>query len=208
MPYHPSGACRLASYLGDLFTVESGDGTLALLPYILTAIAVGVFVAAICFTVWRAWEASFLRRLTESGADAPERGKTLAELGYEKSSLRCRLLRHALRSPASILYRNASSDVCDATRAAFAENDAAATGSDRDDDRAARRARRKMGLRLDVRDDTRFYIPAARAAYVESHAARFTVDDVMGLVYAAVGTGVVWFLLLHLVEPLASFLSR
>lgn len=207
MPCHPSGERRLASYMGDLFTVEAGDGTLALLPYILTAIAVGVFAAAICFTVWRAWEASFLRRLTESGADAPERGKTLAELGYEKSSLRCRLLRRALRSPASILYRNASSDVCDATRAAFAEG-VAPTRSETGDDRAARRARKKMGLRLDVRDDTRFYIPSDRAAYVESRAARFTVDDVMGLVYAAIGTGVVWFLLLHLVEPLASFLSR
>lgn len=204
---HIAGTPRLASYLGDLFTVEGGEGALDLLPYILTAIAVGVLAAAVCFTIWRAWEASFLRRLTESGANAPAAGKTLAELGYRQGSLRHRLLRRALRSPASVLYRNASSDVYDATRAAFAEAEGEGE-SVADDDRAARRARRKMGLRLDTREDTRFYIPAERAAYVESRAACFSVDDVMGLVYAAVGTGVVWFLLLNLVDPLVAFLTR
>lgn len=118
-----------ASYFADLFHVEVGGGAYAFLPYLLTAVAIGVILAAVGFTVLRAIEAAFLRRLTDMGADAPETAKTLTELGLAKGALRTRLLRRMLRDPACILYRNASSDALDRLKGAFSAEEASDTRS-------------------------------------------------------------------------------
>lgn len=251
-----SGGRLAASYFADLFTIDVGDGVYAFLPFLVTAIAVGVLLAAAVFTLLRAMEATFLRRLTEAGADSSDAGKTLSELGYAPGSLRTRWLLHSLHSPTCILYRNASSDEYDRIKAqlgggetakaatgngaegteedaaghpaadsagkagAPAVTDAAAESGSRvparrgesaDERRAAReeaQRQRRLGLRIPTTGATRFYIPADRRAYVEERASKFSADDVMGLVYTAAATGLVWFILLNVLEPLLKALTK
>lgn len=114
-----------ASYFTDLFDVGVGGGVYAFLPFLITAIAIGVVLAAVVFTVLRAREAAFLRRLAEAGADSAKAGKTLTELGYAPGSFRTRLLLRILKNPTCFLYRNASSDALDRVKAAFAAMQAA-----------------------------------------------------------------------------------
>lgn len=244
-----SGGRLAASYFADLFTIDVGDGVYAFLPFLVTAIAVGILLAAAVFTLLRAMEASFLRRLTEAGADSADAGKTLSELGYASGSLRTRWLLHSLHSPTCILYRNASSDEYDRIKAQLgggsekaatengakdAEPDAAGHpaaddtskadaspvtgdgaasrhGESADERRAAReeaQRQRRLGLRIPATGATRFYIPAERRAYVEERASKFSADDVMGLVYTAAATGLVWFILLNVLEPLLKALTK
>lgn len=110
----------VVSYFADLFRVENGGEAFAFLPYLITAVAVGVILAAVCFTILRAREAAFLRRLAESGADAPDTAKTLSELGYIPGTFRYRRLMRRLSEPTGIFYRNASSDALDRLKAQFA----------------------------------------------------------------------------------------
>ncbi len=239
-----SGGRLAASYFADLFAIDVGDGVYAFLPFLVTAIAVGVILAAAVFTLLRAMEATFLRRLTEAGADSPDAGKTLSELGYAPGSLRTRWLLHSLHSPTCILYRNASSDEYDRIKAQLGggetakaatgngaegtEEDAAGhpaadsagkagapaetgSGKSADERRAAReeaQRQRRLGLRIPTTGATRFYIPADRRAYVEERAAKFSADDIMGLVYTAAATGLVWFILLNVLEPLLKALTK
>lgn len=114
----------VVSYFADLFRVEKGGEAFAFLPYLITAVAVGVILAAVCFTILRAREAAFLRRLAESGADAPDTAKTLSELGYIPGTFRYRRLLRRLSAPTGIFYRNASSDALDRLKAQFAASDA------------------------------------------------------------------------------------
>ena len=114
----------VVSYFADLFRVENGGEAFAFLPYLITAVAVGVILAAVCFTILRAREAAFLRRLAESGADAPDAAKTLPELGYIPGTFRYRRLLRRLSDPTGIFYRNASSDALDRLKAQFAASDA------------------------------------------------------------------------------------
>ena len=222
----------VVSYFADLFRVEKGGEAFAFLPYLITAVAVGVILAAICFTVLRAREAAFLRRLAESGADAPDAAKTLSELGYERGTFRYRRLLRRLSDPTGIFYRNASSDALDRLKAQFAAsvveqgNDAATdsmgvaasdtaaagdseeptkkSGDAQEPDTPHGKARRqkKQGFRLAVDDATRFYIPAERRSYVETRALKFSADDYMGLVYTSVAAVLLWFLLLNVLDPL------
>lgn len=222
----------VVSYFADLFRVEKGGEAFAFLPYLITAVAVGVILAAICFTVLRAREAAFLRRLAESGADAPDAAKTLSELGYERGTFRYRRLLRRLSDPTGIFYRNASSDALDRLKAQFAAsvveqgndaatdgmsdaaNDAAATGDSEeptkksgdaqepDTPHGKARRQKKPGFRLAVDDTTRFYIPAERRSYVETRAMKFSADDYMGLVYTSVAAALLWFLLLNVLDPL------
>lgn len=218
----------VVSYFADLFRVENGGEAFAFLPYLITAVAVGVILAAVCFTVLRAREAAFLRRLAESGADAPDTAKTLSELGYIPGTFRYRRLLRRLSDPTGIFYRNASSDALDRLRAQFAASDASAATdgmSDAANDTAATtdseeptakstdtqepdtphgkaRRQKKQGFRLAVDDATRFYIPAERRSYVETRAMKFSADDYMGLVYTSVAAALLWFLLLNVLDPL------
>ena len=111
----------VVSYFADLFRVENGGEAFAFLPYLITAVAVGVILAAVCFTILRAREAAFLRRLAESG---PDTAKTLSELGYIPGTFRYRRLLRRLSDPTGIFYRNASSDALDRLKAQFAASDA------------------------------------------------------------------------------------
>lgn len=263
------GGCLTASYFADLFRVDVGGGFYAFLPFLLTAMAVGVVLAAVVFTLLRAMEAKFLRRLTEAGADSAEAGKTLPEVGYTRGSFRTRWLLHLLHSPTCILYRNASSDEYDRVKAQFAamgagnaaaeeesgtgsagegtgarraatdtngsaavmahatpettetsatheaagtaENPTAPHGGDAEERRARReeaRRQRRLGLKIAATDETRFYIPADRRAYVEEHAAKFSTDDVMGLLYSVAAAGLLWFILLNVLNPLLKLLTK
>lgn len=262
------GGCLTASYFADLFRVDVGGGFYAFLPFLLTAMAVGVVLAAVVFTLLRAMEAKFLRRLTEAGADSAEAGKTLPEIGYARGTFRTRWLLHLLHSPTCILYRNASSDEYDHVRAQFAamgagnaaaeeesgtgsagegtgacraatdadeagvsgsaavmahatpetaatdetaENPTAPHGGDAEERRARReeaRRQRRLGLKIAATDETRFYIPTDRRAYVEEHAAKFSTDDVMGLLYSVAAAGLLWFILLNVLTPLLKLLTK
>lgn len=268
------GGCLTASYFADLFRVDVGGGFYAFLPFLLTAMAVGVVLAAAVFTLLRAMEAKFLRRLTEAGADSAEAGKTLPEIGYAQGAFRTRWLLHLLHSPTCILYRNASSDEYDRVRAQFAamgagnaaaeeesgtgsvgegtgacraatdadgadtngsaavmahatpettetsttheaagnaENPTAPHGGDAEERRARReeaRRQRRLGLKIAATEETRFYIPTDRRAYVEEHAAKFSTDDVMGLLYSVAAAGLLWFILLNVLNPLLKLLTK
>ena len=221
----------LAGYFRDLFTLDEGDGSLAFLPYLVTAVAVGVLLAAGYFTFWRAQESKLLRRLLAQNAVGQGNAKSLTDLGYRPGTLDAKITLHALRSPACALYRNTSSAELDALTERFShegyeeqkegpKNDTSGTNAEststpaRDpkaearEARAAAKRRRNMGLRLAVNQDTALYIPEEKRTYVEEHAAKFTTDDWMGLVYAACGVLLVWFLVLNLLKPLAAWLTR
>lgn len=275
------GGCLTASYFADLFRVDVGGGFYAFLPFLLTAMAVGVVLAAVVFTLLRAMEAKFLRRLTEAGADSAEAGKTLPEVGYTRGTFRTQWLLHLLHSPTCILYRNASSDEYDRVRAQFAamgagnaamvagnaaaeeesgtgsagegtgtgrtatdadgadtngsaavmahatpettetattheaagnaENPTAPHVGDAEERRARReeaRRQRRLGLKIAATEETRFYIPTDRRAYVEEHAAKFSTDDVMGLLYSVAAAGLLWFILLNVLNPLLKLLTK
>ena len=107
------------SYFADLFTVEAGNGAYAFLPYLVTAAAVAILLAAVYFTFWRAQESRLLSRLRDAGAVGRGAGKTLGEVGYPPNKLRTRLLMRLLRSPACMLYRNLSTEEIDTLSHAF-----------------------------------------------------------------------------------------
>ena len=217
----------LAGYFRDLFTFDAGDGSLTYLPFLVTAVAVGVLLAAGCFTIVRAQESKLLKRLLSADAIGRGNAKSLTDLGYRPGTLEAKLTLRALRSPACALYRNTSSAELDALKERFsgegsafgeAPREQAETMTDEeregkpDEKTAARKARaeakrrRNMGLRLAVNQETALYIPEEKRAYVEEHAAKFSPDDWMGLVYTACGVLIVWFLVLNLLKPLAAWL--
>ncbi len=109
------------SFFKDLFIVEGAPegSVLTFLPFLITALAVGVVLASVYFTVWQLISARLTRRLHEADATAAADAKTLEELGIAPESLRSRVLRFLLRSHACILYKNVSCDELDAQRLAM-----------------------------------------------------------------------------------------
>ncbi|MGM9609830.1 MAG: hypothetical protein ACI3XE_06375 [Eubacteriales bacterium] len=227
------------SYFADLFTVEAGNGAYAFLPYLVTAAAVAILLAAVYFTFWRARESRLLSRLRDAGAVGQGAGKTLGEVGYPPNKLRTRLLMRLMRSPACMLYRNLSTEEIDALSHAFeaekpqteAEADASPavqdgaepknTASDgspapetaneksaRKEKREHTRELRRRGLTLTVREDTRFYIREDRLDYVEEQAARFSLDDYMGLLYTTVITVVLWFIVMNFLDNIVGLFVK
>lgn len=233
------------SYFADLFTVEAGNGAYAFLPYLVTAAAVAILLAAVYFTFWRAQESRLLSRLRDAGAVGRGAGKTLGEVGYPPNKLRTRLLMRLLRSPACMLYRNLSTEEIDTLSHAFeaemsqtetktkaeAETDASTAAQDgaeprntasdgspapepaneksaRKDRREHARELRRRGLALTVREDTRFYIREERLDYVEEQAAKFSLDDYMGLLYTTVITVVLWFTVLNFLDNIVGLFVK
>ncbi len=201
------------SFFTDLFVVEGIDQASALvfLPFVITAIAIGVILAAAYFILWRGIEAKLIRRLYDAGATSAADAKTLAELGY-KSGKWEKFLRFLLGSHACMIYKNASCDVLDAQRLAFmratgeipspkdpaAEEDATDPATPAESKKKAPNAR----VRMQIGPDTKFYILPSRLSYVEEHALKFSSDDYWGLLYTTLGVGVLWFALLLLIDPL------
>lgn len=234
------GAFCLAagSYFADLFTVEAGNGAYAFLPYLVTAAAVAILLAAAYFTFWRAQESRLLSRLRDAGAVGGEAGKTLGEIGYPPKKLRTRLLMRLMRSPACMLYRNLSTEEIDALERAFDEDSQTETEADaspavqdgaepkntapdgapapetandksvREDRREHARELRRRGLALTVREDTRFYIRDDRLDYVEEQAAKFSLDDYMGLLYTTVITVVLWFIVMNFLDNIVGLFVK
>lgn len=226
------------SYFADLFTVEAGNGAYAFLPYLVTAAAVAILLAAAYFTFWRAQESRLLSRLRDAGAVGREAGKTLGEIGYPPKKLRTRLLMRLMRSPACMLYRNLSTEEIDALERAFDEDPQTETEADaspaaqdgaepkntapdgapapetandksvRKDRREHARELRRRGLALTVREDTRFYIRDDRLDYVEEQAAKFSLDDYMGLLYTTVITVVLWFIVMNFLDNIVALFVK
>ncbi len=107
------------NFIYDLFIVKDApDGSIyALLPYIITAVAIGVILASAYFIVWRAIEASLAKKLRAADATTAADGKTLRELGYKP--FWSGILRYLFRSQACIIYKTISSDALDAHRLAL-----------------------------------------------------------------------------------------
>lgn len=226
------------SYFADLFTVEAGNGSYAFLPYLVTAAAIAILFAAAYFTFWRAQESRLLSRLRDAGAVGREAGKTLGEVGYPPKKLRTRFLMRLMRSPACMLYRNLSTEEIDTLMHAFGEEPQGETETDASpaaqdgaepkntasdgssapetaNEKAARKDRReharelrRRGLALTVREDTRFYIREDRLDYVKEHAAKFSLDDYMGLLYTTVITVVLWFIVMNFLDNIVGLFVK
>ncbi len=233
------------SYFKGLFTVEGAEtgSALSYLPMLITAVAVGVILAALYFTFWRSFESKLLKRLREAGADCAADAVSLESLGYKPGSLSLRFARFLLRSPSCVLYKTVSCDELDRRNAALllqaeqpvgeeiavptaapageaappceettatdakepeAEPDCASKAEAKQKKRAARAALRRMA----IVPGTRFYIQPPCADYAEGHAGKFSFDDRMGLVYTILVCGVLWFVLLNVLDPLVSWLSK
>lgn len=115
----PFSSILLAGYIKELFIVDGAEeGSLvSLLPWIVTAICLGVVLAGLWFTISSCFERMFLTRLMraqEASQSAPREegseagsiaGVTFAELGYTTTSCEARLMRWLLRRPSCSLYR-------------------------------------------------------------------------------------------------------
>ncbi len=110
-----------SSFFKGLFKVDGAESgsVLAFLPYLITALAIGVVLASVYFTLWRFIEARLAKRLHAAGATAAADGVTLEEIGISASTLRGRILRYLLRSRACMVYKNISCDELDAQRLAM-----------------------------------------------------------------------------------------
>ena len=188
----------IGSYLKSLFTIEgAAAGSLAAsLPLIVTAIALGVILAGVLYTLWRGMEASFLGKLLSSNALAEESGKTLTELGYTHNSFVAR----RLRSPLCFLYKTVS---CKARDAHIADMQARMQNGE--DGEKTPKTTAPLGFLVD--EDTTFYILPDRLTYAKSKGGTFTIDDYMSLVYTSLLCIGIWFALLNVLDPLVAFLG-
>ncbi len=111
------------NFFYDLFVLdglsEEAAASYAFLPFVVTALAVGVLIASVYFIVWRILEADMVKRLYESNATSAQDGKTLSDLGYKSGSLRERLMLFLLRSQSCIIYKTVSCDALDAHKLAL-----------------------------------------------------------------------------------------
>lgn len=67
---------------------------------------------------------------------------------------------------------------------------------------------RRRGLVLSVREDTRFYIREDRLDYVKEQAAKFSLDDYMGLLYTTVITVVLWFIVMNFLDNIVGLFVK
>lgn len=67
---------------------------------------------------------------------------------------------------------------------------------------------RRRGLALTVREDTRFYIREDRLDYVKEQAAKFSLDDYMGLLYTTVITVVLWFIVMNFLDNIVGLFVK
>ena len=76
------------------------------------------------------------------------------------------------------------------------------------DKREHTRELRRRGLALTVREDTRFYIREDRLDYVKERAAKFSLDDYMGLLYTTVITVVLWFIVMNFLDNIVGLFVK
>ncbi len=225
------------SFFTNLFVVEGAKegSVLAFLPFMITALAIGVVLASVYFTVWRMIDARLVKRLYDAGATAASDGKTLGELGYQEEALATRVLRLLLASHACIIYKNVSCDALDAQRLALMKQDGEVSdpevgelapdepssskaiteasvtediGEEMPKKQAPRRKKIRPRTRIKITPDTRFYILPTSIEYVERHALKVSADDLWGLGFTLAGSVLIWLGALALLDPLVNFLTR
>ncbi len=222
----------IGSFFRSLFTIDGAEANSALstVPYIVTAIALGVLLAAVYFIIWRGIEAKIVKRLFDADATSAADAKSLTEIGIgEKSG---KIIRFLLRSHSAMIYKNVSCDELDKVNldymraigavstpkeetsgttedAANAEEmttDATVDDtktSDAVSEKPAKKTKKpRPKLRMKIPPDTKFYILPTRLSYVEEHALKFSRDDYWGLLYTSLGVVILWFLVMLLLDPL------
>ncbi len=227
------------SFLKDLFIVTGAEENpfLSYLPYLITALAAGVFLASLYFTLWKLIDARLSKRLYDAGATSAQDAKTLESLGYPVGTRRERALRFLLRSHSCILYKNISSSELDAQRLALMRQEgevstpaedsvsgsaeATVEAADLENGEiveaapvatAPARSEKKKKLRprtrMKVTPDTTFYLLPTRLEYVEAHALKFSVDELWSLGFTLAATVLFWLGALALLDPLVSLLIK
>ncbi len=164
----------------DLFTVD--DAGLAPLPYIITALLLGLILAQVYLTYCRTFEGKLLVALHAAGAIGKAQAIPLSQLLPEGASKWTSLL---LSSPSASIYRWVSNGILD-ERA----------------EKGFSLKEKKAKIQLELTPDTPFYIKEEFLPYVEERGIKATGELWMGVVYTALSTGVVWFILLYLLDDI------
>ena len=187
----------LLSFFGNLFTVDGVEegSMLSLLPFIISAIALGVILASGLFTFWQGISSHLFGSLLAHEALDPSSAQPLSSLGYHgKKSLK--VLLYLLSNPSCMLYKFISSNVRDEHIKTMIEVEEETT-----------KTTRKMApRRFTIDENTPFYILPEKVAYVKEKGGTFKFDDVMSFVYVTLLCLVVWFALLSFLDPIVNFL--
>ena len=173
------------NFFTKLFDLDGG-GVVPYLPYLVTALFLGLILAAVYLALGQKIEAYFLLALHEKGATAPDKAVPLGELPVVRQNKLRLWVRWYLRSPACSLYRSVSNEVLDA--------------------RTYEDFHKKKGskIALTLTPDTRFYILPERLAYVEERGMHFGSDAVMHLIYTVLACAFLWFITLWLLPTVVN----
>ena len=188
----------LSYFWKDMFSIENLDPTspLTVLPFIITAVCLGVILASVLYTLWRYAFSKFLGGLIKQDAVGCEKAVSLADLGYTKKSVLVRLL----LSPTSVLYKFVSSPLLDQ------QNEAISSALENGEN-VGKVVKNLAPRRLPVDESTTFYIPEDKAEYAKGKGGTFKVDDIMNLVYVVLACIGIWFMLLNFLDPLVALLG-
>ena len=188
----------LLSFFPSLFTVEGAEvgSVLSMLPYIITAIALGVILAGGVYTFWQGISSTLFKNLLDANALDKEAGKSLLDLGYGEKKKTLKLLLRLLSKPTCVLYKFLSCDPRDKQiESLMAEGDASQKPS-----------KKVAPRRLEIDENTPFYILADKAEYAKKKGGKFQLDDVMSFVYVALLCVGIWFAVLSFLDPIVSFM--
>ncbi len=187
------------SFFSSLFTVEGAEAgsMLSLLPYVISAIALGVILASGLFTFWQGISSHLFGKLLEADAVDPASGKSLSELGYQTKKKTLALLLRLLSNPSCMLYKFISCSV----------RDQHVLDMTTETEESTEPSRKTAPRRFNLDENTPFYILPDRVAYVTGKGGTFKFDDAMSFVYVTLLCVGVWFAILSFLDPLVAFLG-
>ncbi len=186
----------MITFFRELFIIDgTAEGSvLELIPYILTAIALGVVLSGGYFVLWRLLE----RRVLTPLIDNPE-GVTLAQAGLDpKESFLGRVVAFLLRSPSCMLYKTL-------THRGY-ENRGSALTENAPEEAEGKKKKEKPHYTLTVTADTHLTLREERVEYARRQAGQQVGDIVMPLVYTCLVTLGAWLCLMCSLDAIVAYL--
>ena len=185
----------MITFFRELFILDgtTEGSVLELIPYILTAIALGVVLSGGYFVVWRLLE----RRVLTPLIDRPE-GVTLAQAGLDpKESFLGRVVAFLLRSPSCMLYKTLTHEGY--------ENRGSALTEEVPEEADKKGKKKKPRYTLTISADTRLTIREERVEYARRQAGQQVSDVVMSLVSTCLVSLGVWLCLMCSLDAIVAY---
>lgn len=199
-------------FFRELFIVDgSTEGSLAaLVPYILTAVALGVLLSGVYYVLWRLLERRILSPLVEH----PE-GITLWEAGLDpKRGFVGRITALLLRSSSCFLYKTLTHEAYENRGSALMDSqteEGDPTAEDAADARGkavGKKKKKKPTYALPIFPDTYLTLRQSRVEYARRQVGQTKGDILMPLLYTSLITLAVWMCLMGSLDSImAMFLE-